>query len=130
MPFELSAEGGESADLARLSEWLVAEFAGGWGGKLDVIGPRSTAAYSAFPFPHLDRLADELAIDYVLNARFMSHEGERRLIVELIRLDDGAHPYAELFADAGSWEAIARAVRAGVVDALRLSPQAGPTEQE
>lgn len=130
MPFELAAEGGEAADLARLSEWLVAEFAGGWGGKLDLIGPRSTAAYSAFPFPDLDRLADELAIDYVLNARFMDQDGEHRLIVELIRLEDRAHPWAELFADARSWEPIAREVRAGVVDALRLPPEAEPTEQE
>ncbi|MGH9465538.1 MAG: hypothetical protein ACRD0X_07805, partial [Thermoanaerobaculia bacterium] len=117
-------------DLARLSEWLLAEFAGGWGGRLDVIGPRSTAAYSAFPFPDLDRLADELAVDYVLNARFMRSEGERQLIVELIRLEDGAHPWAELFADASEWEAIAREVRAGVVTALRLPPEPRPTAQE
>jgi len=130
MPFELAAEGGESDRLARLSEWLVAEFSGGWGGKLDVVGPRSTAAYSAFPFPDLDRLADDLAVDYVLNARFFDRDGESQLIVELIRLDDGTHPWAEFFPDAHSWEAIAREVRDDVAGALRLPPRPRPTAQE
>jgi len=132
MPFELAAEGGESEDLARLSEWLVVELSGGWAGRLEVIGPRSTAAYSGFPFPRLDRLAEDLSADFVLNARWLERDGESEseLIVELIRLGDGAHPWAELFSDVRSWEPIALRVRDEVARSLGLSPGATPTDEE
>lgn len=130
MPFELAAEGGESDRLAQISEWLVAEFSGRRGGRLDVIGPRTTAAYSAFPFPDIERLADDLAVDYVLNARFFEKDGESQLVVELIRLDDGSHPWAEFFPDAGSWEPIARRVRDRVASALGLPPWGLPPPTE
>lgn len=130
MPFELAAEGGDSTDLARLSEWLTVELTGGWGDRLEVIGPRSTAAYSSFPFPDLGQLADDLAVDFVLNARFLERDGESHLVVELIRLGDGAHPWAELFADPHSWEAIARQVRDGVASALGLPPATPASDRE
>jgi TolB-like protein len=130
MPFELAGEGGGSEELARISEQLVADLSGRRGGRLEVIGPRSTAAYSAFPFPDLERLADELAPDFVLNARFLEHEGDDRLLVELIRLDDGAHPWAEIFPGTRSPEAIARAVRDGVVAALGLPAADEPNDEE
>jgi TolB-like protein len=130
MPFELASAGGEAGDLARISEWLVAELSGGWGGRLEVIGPRSTAAYSAFPFPQMDRLGEDLSVDFVLNARLLDRDGERQLIVELIRLDDGAHPWAEYFADTRSWEPIARRVRDATVAALRLPPRTQSTDEE
>jgi len=122
MPFELAAEGGQSDDLARLADWLVAELAGGWAEQIDVIGPRSTVRYSAFPFPDLPRLADELSIDYVLNARFFEKDGESQLIIELIRLDDGTHPWAKFFTDTTSWQATAEEVRDEVVNALQIPP--------
>lgn len=130
MPFERAGEGGGSDELARISERLVADLSGGRGGRLQVIGPRSTAAYSAFPFPDLDRLADELAADFVLNARLLEHEGDGRLIVELIRLEDGAHPWAELFPGTRAPDAIARTVRDGVVTALGLPAVDEPNDEE
>jgi DNA-binding winged helix-turn-helix (wHTH) protein/TolB-like protein len=119
MPFELASEGGQSATLARISEWLVADLAGSEGGGIDVVGPRSTAPYSEFPFPDLRRMAGELEVDYVLNARFLERDGERQLIVELIRFSDRSHPWVELYDDTGDWRAIARAVSAGVRGVLR-----------
>ena len=51
VPFELAAsEPIRHHDLAKISEWLVAELSSGWQGRLEVIGPRSTAAYDAKPF--------------------------------------------------------------------------------
>jgi len=122
MPFELATEDGRSENLARLTEWLLVELVGGLAEQVDVVGPRSTAQYSAFPFPDVRRLADDLAIDYVLNARFLERNGESLLIVELIRLKDGAHPWVELFTDTSSWRAIAEEVRDNVIEALRLPP--------
>ena len=124
MPFELAAtDATEPNDLARMSEWLVAEFASGWAGSVEVIGPRSTAAYSAFPFPDMDRLARDLEADYVLNARFMEHQGRLDFLVELIRLRDGAHPWAEFFAEPSSWRAVAETARDRSAEALALPPR-------
>jgi DNA-binding winged helix-turn-helix (wHTH) protein/TolB-like protein len=120
MPFELAGEGSEFADLARLSEWLLAELSSRQGERLEVVGPRSTAAYSAFPFPDLRRLGEELEIDFVLNARFFERDGKRELIVELIRLRDGAHPWVQFFPDLDAWTQIAHHIRDGVETALAL----------
>lgn len=126
MPFELAAGDGPGsdsvADLAGVSEWLVAELVGRWGDRVEVIGPRSTVVYSALPFPDLRRLRAELAVDYVLNARLLAGDGEPRLLVELIRLDDGSHPWARYFADFGSWQAVAVEVRDDVARTLDLPP--------
>ena len=122
MPFELATEDERSDDLARLTEYLLVELVGGLAERVDVVGPRSTARYSAFPFPDVQRLAEDLAIDYVLNARFLERDGESLLIVELIRLEDGAHTWVELFTDTSSWQAIAEEVRDNVVAALRPPP--------
>lgn len=121
MPFERGGPAAGSEDRALVSEWLVAELADGRGDRLEVIGPRSTAGYSALPFPQLDRLAADLAIDFVLNARAFARDGEQGLLVELIRLDDGAHLWAEFFTGERSWQAIARRVEERVVEALDLA---------
>ncbi len=108
MPFELSAVGDEAGELARLSEWLLAELSGESENGLEVLGPRSTARFADTPFPALDRLTEELAADFVLNARYFEREGKREFIIELIRLDDGSHPWAQLYdTRQQSWQAIA-----------------------
>jgi TolB-like protein len=122
MPFELSSDGPERDDLARMSEWLLAELSTAWGEQIEVVGPRSTAPYSAFPFPDMRRLETELKLDYVVNARLLDRDGESELIVELIRLDDGDHSWVRLFSDPVSWTAAGDEVRDGVVEALRLTP--------
>ncbi len=122
MPFELATEGERSDDLARLTEYLLVELVGGLAERVDVVGPRSTARYSTFPFPDVQRLAEDLAIDHVLNARFLERDGESLLIVELIRLEDGVHTWVELFTDTSSWQAIGEEVRDNVVAALRPPP--------
>ncbi len=121
MPFELAAEGERGADLAQISEWLVAELGGDVDGGIEVVGPRSTGAFSSFPFPDLDRMSGELQVDHVLNARLLERDGETQLIIELIRLSDRAHPWVELYEDPSDWRAIAREVSDGVRTVLRPS---------
>ncbi len=121
MPFELAA-GGEPMrrDLAPISEWLVAEMATQGGKQLEIIGPRSTARYEAKPFPDLRSLAADLGVDYVLNARSLEGEGADSLLVELIRLSDGAHPWVEFFEETEEWRVLAETIRNQVVEALGL----------
>ena len=119
MPFELAAGSDPlRPDLAPISEWLVAELAAA--DRLDVIGPRSTAKYEAKPFPDLSRLADELAADYVLNARTVEAAQANALLVELIRLSDGAHPWVEFFEEVDDWRAVAETIRGHVGSVLGL----------
>jgi DNA-binding winged helix-turn-helix (wHTH) protein/TolB-like protein len=121
MPFELAAAQAASADgLASVSEALVVGLAAR--PRLELVGPRSTAAYASFPFPDLQRLAADLEIDYVVNARFLDGTAEPELIVELIRLSDGSHPWAERFSPPWHWRGIADEVTAAVEAALRAEP--------
>ena len=121
VPFQLAAEGPRGDELERLGEWLLAELVEGRTDVLEVIGPRTTVAYSSFPFPDLRAMEAELDVDYVLNARpFEDEDGARELIVELIRLSDGAHPVARFYEDERSWREIGDDVLAGVLEALDL----------
>ncbi|HUF57451.1 MAG TPA: winged helix-turn-helix domain-containing protein [Thermohalobaculum sp.] len=118
MPFELAAvDAGDGSRLARISEWLVVELARE-PSRLEVIGPRTTAAYHGTPFPDLSGLGRDLEIDYAINCRYLGEGGEPTLLVELIRLDDGAHPWVDGFGAARPWLEVAETVRAGVEDAL------------
>jgi DNA-binding winged helix-turn-helix (wHTH) protein/TolB-like protein len=128
MPFELAAsveEKEERSHLALLSESLMVDLARDGGGSLDVVGPRTTAKYHGTPFPDLDALASELEIDYVLNARYLDPpaasavtESAPVLIVELIRLEDRAHPWVERFDGERSPSEIAATVAAAVRRAI------------
>ena len=121
MPFELATEGDASSDLAELSEWLLAELTGLSGDQVEVVGPRSTAEYSSFPFPRIKALKSDLSIDYVLNGRYLTDTDEPKFLVELIRLDDGAHPWAQFYRDT-DWSDIGESIRDHVVEALALPP--------
>ena len=121
MPFELAGDEEAQAELALISESLLSELAAGGGGRLEIVGPRTTAGYSAFPFPELDRLSADLQIDFVLNARYMELRGETRFLVELIRLDDGAHPWVEAFTDVREWQEIVGTVCDGVLGLPRAT---------
>lgn len=117
MPFELQwPAGAQAADLARISEWLLAETATRWRPGVEVVGPRTTARYRGVPFPDLERMAEELSVDYVLNARPLHPDegGELQLLVELIRLDDRSHPWVELYDETSEWQTVATDVRDGV----------------
>ena len=124
MPFELAAGEADAEDrarLARISEWLVAELARENASPIEVIGPRTTAPYHGSPFPNLDALVEELNADYVLNDRYLEESPETPgniLLVELIRLDDRAHPWVERFDADRSWEEVARTIRDGVRAAI------------
>ncbi|MEM7357336.1 MAG: winged helix-turn-helix domain-containing protein, partial [Acidobacteriota bacterium] len=117
MPFELAASGEPMRpDLAPISEWLVAEMAKTR--RVEVVGPRTTARYEAKPFPELFRLASDLDIDYVLNARVVDEEEAPAILVELIRLSDGAHPWVNYFERIDDWREVAETIRRGVSDVL------------
>ena len=124
MPFELAATEANAEDrarLARISEWLVAELARDNNSPIEIIGPRTTASYHGTPFPDLDALVEELNADYVLNDRYLEESSETPgdvLLVELIRLDDRAHPWVERFDADRPWEEVARTIRDGVQAAI------------
>jgi DNA-binding winged helix-turn-helix (wHTH) protein/TolB-like protein len=124
MPFELAATVANAEDrarLARISEWLVAELARDRASPIEVIGPRTTASYHGSPFPDLDALVEDLDADYVLNDRYLEESPETPgnvLLVELIRLDDRAHPWVERFDSDRPWEEVARTIRDGVRAAI------------
>ena len=124
MPFELAAAEANAEDrarLARISEWLVAELARETPSPIEVIGPRTTASYHGSPFPDLDALVEELNADYVLNDRYLEETPGTPgnvLLVELIRLDDRAHPWVERFDADRPWEEVARTVHDGVRAAI------------
>ena len=117
MPFELAASAEPPMDrlrLALVSESLVVDLARDRDAGIEVIGPRTTAKYHGSPFPDLDALANDLAIDYVLNGRYLdavAGESPPVLIVELIRLEDRAHPWVERFDGDQSPQGIAATVR-------------------
>lgn len=117
MPFELAAPDGALTDaLAGVSETVLAELVEGGG--LAVVGPRSTREYEGSPFPDLDRLAAELDVDYVLNARFLDAERNALLLVELIRLSDRAHPWAHRYAPPWRWRETAEEISSRVSAAI------------
>ena len=124
MPFELAATEADAEDrarLARISEWLVAELGGDDASPIEIIGPRTTASYHGSPFPDLDALVEELNADYVLNDRYLEETPGTPgnvLLVELIRLDDRAHPWVERFDADRPWEEVARTVHDGVRAAI------------
>lgn len=126
MPFELAAtQESTRLDLARIGEWLLAETANRWRGRVEVIGPRTTAGYLGEPLPQLARMAEELHVDYVLNARAIEELRETAVLVELIRLSDGAHPWVEWFEDVGDWRAVAETIHGQVGAAIDPRPAAG-----
>jgi DNA-binding winged helix-turn-helix (wHTH) protein/TolB-like protein len=126
MPFELAAsveQVQERSRLALISESVMVDFADE--GNLAVIGPRTTMKYHGSPFPDLDRLAKDLAVDYVLNGRYLeaaSSGSPPVLIVELIRLEDRAHPWVERFDGERPALEIAAVVGAGLRQALARTP--------
>jgi TolB-like protein len=118
MPFELATiDVADRSRLARISESLLVDLARD-PARVEVIGPRTTARYHAAPFPDLEALARDLDVDYVLNARYLFDAGEAELIVELIRIADGAHPWVDRFDGAASAEEVISTVRAGVEPVL------------
>jgi DNA-binding winged helix-turn-helix (wHTH) protein/TolB-like protein len=127
MPFELAAnvEAPERRSrLALVSESLMVDLARDRDAGIEVIGPRTTAKYHGSPFPDLDALANDLEIDYVLNGRYLeatAAESPPVLIVELIRLEDRAHPWVERFEGERSPQEIAATVHDGVRQAIARS---------
>ena len=62
----------------------------------DVLGPAATTPYFEQDMS-LPRLAKELDIDIILNGRFVASEDSRRLLVEVIRTDNGRHVWVKYF---------------------------------
>ena len=119
MPFELAATREPTRlDMTRIGEWLLAETATRWRGRVEVIGPRTTVGYLSQPLPQLARMADELHVDYVLNARTVEDTEKAAILVELIRLSDGAHPWVEWFEEIDDWRAVAGIIHRQVGSAM------------
>jgi len=122
MPFELAAaDDAAGRELAVVSESLVVDLARER--DLEIVGPRFTAIFTGSPFRDLLRMAEELDVDYVINARLLSEANGPRLIVEMIRLRDGAHSWVESFSPFSSSQSVAASVRSGVAAVLAADPR-------
>lgn len=62
----------------------------------DVLGPTSTASYAANGQTMVE-MVKELNIDIILNGRFIESPTEHRLLVEVIRADNGRHVWVKYF---------------------------------
>ncbi len=82
-------------------------------GRLELIGPTTTAAYGSDP-ASLRRLIADLRPDYLINVRYLQDETESPMLVELIRAADGAHVWVERYGPAAGAERIAAEVTAAV----------------
>lgn len=107
------------------------------GMRLEVVGPTSTERFRGRERP-LRTAARELALDYLVNGRFLRRsvfygegdpppglDDEPQLFVEVIRVSDGAHIWVEGFdrpTDASAEAALARVLARATVEQVAGSP--------
>lgn len=116
MPFEPA---GARSALARgndLAESLVARLVELVELDLDVIGPTTTSAFE--PGEGLTAWMKDAGIDYLINGRETSSEGEERVLVEIIRGGDGAHVWTRYLDDFARDVSFAATVEKALLRAL------------
>ena len=132
LPFEVGIQDPRTATRsARLSEGLTAALTQSFNDEAQhtrdrvvrVLGPLSTAPYRELPFPKLDELRNDLAIDLVLNARIVEGgEGNgpevEGILVELIDTATRAHLWADFYPLTTDWLRIEAPITDGVSRAI------------
>ena len=112
----------ESPDLEthRIADLLLARFSAYAPARLGLVGPTTTAAYDT-DLHAVSQLVRDRPVEFVINGRFLTgrqagqDHDDPRLIVELIRADDGAHEWVEVFDPRTDPEQLAAAIGDGLV---------------
>ncbi len=110
MPFD-PPEGSSLVAVADIPTHLLAEF--GDDSAFAVIGPSTTSQYMASTSPLTDA-ASELLVSFIINGRFLVHEDQDKVLVELIRTSDGAHVWVRFYDDSMTADRIAAEVAESV----------------
>jgi len=79
--------------------------------EFDAIGPSTTGAFDPYDFWQDMEQRD---VEWVINSRFPHKEREGQLLVELVRLSDGAHIWVHYFNLSEGEEAISKTVTEGL----------------
>ncbi len=108
MPFE-----------SRIAEQILQDLAAVAGDDVGLVGPTTTSAYAQGD-AGVRRLSADYRLDYVINARPISPDGERRVLAELIRVSDGVHVWVRPYADLSDGEQIGREISRNVARVLKL----------
>lgn len=87
MPFNHPDAPTLSQEVGPIAELLVAELA--TSPELAIIGPSTTQQHAGTP--RLKTTAQELDAEYLVHPRFVNTDDTWRILVEIIRADDGAH---------------------------------------
>ncbi len=109
---------------ASIAEWILEDLATIAGDSVGVVGPTTTAAYTASDIA-LRRLAADYRIDYIINGRDIAADGGPVLLAELIRASDGAHVWVRPYEDLTDGRRLGREISRNVARILQLR-QADP----
>jgi len=116
MPFAAPAT--SAIDTRPIAERLLLRLGALGAERLGVVGPLTTGAWDS-DLGSVRRMVEELELDLVINGRFIAGE---RLLVELIRGNDGVHLWVATYDDFGDLEAIAEQIGSAVIGELGLAP--------
>lgn len=134
MSFRAPAEA-DAVETHRIADLLLARMSAYAPKHLGLVGPTTTAAYDTDLYA-VAQLTRDLPVDFVINGRFFTegedgeNPGEPRIIVELIRAEDGAHEWVGVFDPRNDPEAMAKVVGDGLVDYFGLTDSADPLRRE
>ncbi len=103
MPLAPTASEAGEADISAVATELVGIL--GNDDRYGVIGPSTTGQFA--PGTFLSEVNDSLGVDYIINARYRTEEGEARVLLEIVRTSDGVHVWTKWFEADGATEAIA-----------------------
>jgi TolB-like protein len=112
MPFQPTGSGSSGP----ISDAILQGFSGT---PAAFVGPTTTSRYTDSA-ADMRRLAEDFGLDFVLNGRFGTGEGEPRLLAELIRTSDGAQVWTSRYDDLSDGGRIGREISEQVARVLAL----------
>lgn len=92
--------------------------------RLAVVGPTTTESYGS-GLGAVRQLAETITVDYVLNGRWLPGDARPELLVELIRVVDGAHVWVKRFEPESDYEAVAEQAATATLAVLGLTVSGG-----
>ncbi len=110
---------------ASIAEWVVEDLTNLGGDSVGVVGPTTTAAYTASDID-LRRLAADYRIDYIINGRDIAARSGPVLLAELIRTSDGAHVWVQPYEDLTDGRRLGREISRNVARVLQLRQADAP----
>lgn len=96
LPFRSPAGFPAPASHGHLAESILLQVDRVGHGRLELVGPTTTSAYSDDAVS-IGRLIDDLGVDYLVHGRYLHDPSGPRLLAELIRASDGVHVWVHAF---------------------------------